>query len=151
MITLSYPTFLDYDGSLHDLVELVTLFETSPRSSKSEFGCKSYCSFSFVVSVQAGLSGVNCRPDYPAPAGRIFQISGPRNSAKSLSSSRCARLCGGGGLLKNPPRTFEISAPGFSGDSCRPDYPPLTGRIIRPKFSAMAIFPAPTVIFWEGV
>ena len=37
-----YSNFLDYDVSLHDLVVLVVLFKTNPRSSNSESGCKRY-------------------------------------------------------------------------------------------------------------
>ena len=38
---------MDYDVSLHDVVELVVVIPTSPRSSKSESGCSSYSHFSF--------------------------------------------------------------------------------------------------------
>ena len=36
---------LDYDVSLHILVELVVVISTSPRTSKTESGCKSYARF----------------------------------------------------------------------------------------------------------
>ena len=36
---------MDYDVSLHDLVELVVIFETSPSSSKTDSECLSYCVF----------------------------------------------------------------------------------------------------------
>ena len=36
---------LDYDVSLHDLVELVVIFETSPSSSKTDSKCLSYYVF----------------------------------------------------------------------------------------------------------
>ena len=45
-----YPTLLDYDVSLYILVELVVTIPTSPRSSKTESGSKSYARFSFAVS-----------------------------------------------------------------------------------------------------
>src|SRR3954471_5264205 len=46
-----YPPLLYYNVSLHDLLEIVVLFETSPRSSKSESGCKSYGRF------RSGMTG----------------------------------------------------------------------------------------------
>src|SRR4051812_29676772 len=46
-----YPTLLDYNVSLHDLLDLVVLFETSSRSLKSESGCKSYDRF------RSGMTG----------------------------------------------------------------------------------------------
>jgi hypothetical protein len=49
-----YPPWLDYDVSLHKVVELVIVFPTSPRSSKMESGCSSYCRFCFVISAISG-------------------------------------------------------------------------------------------------
>ena len=46
-----YTPLLDYDVFLHHLVVLVVVIPTSPRTSKSEFGWKRYCSFRFAVSV----------------------------------------------------------------------------------------------------
>ena len=48
---------MDYDVSLHDLVELVIIFETSPSSSKTEFGCSSYDRFRIGVSVSFSKTG----------------------------------------------------------------------------------------------
>ena len=45
-----YPPMMYYDVSLHDLVELVIIFETSPSSSKTEFGCSSYGRFRIATS-----------------------------------------------------------------------------------------------------
>ena len=45
-----YPTLLNYDVYVHNLFVLVVVIPTSPRTSKSEFGWKSYCRFRFVVS-----------------------------------------------------------------------------------------------------
>ena len=62
-----YPPMLDYDVSLHDFVELVIIFETSPSSSKTEFGCSSYDRFRIGVSVsfsKTGDSGVRT-PETP--------------------------------------------------------------------------------------
>ena len=52
-----YPPVLDYDVSLHDLVELIIIFETSPSSSKTEFGCSSYDRFRIGVSVSFSKTG----------------------------------------------------------------------------------------------
>jgi hypothetical protein len=52
-----YPPLLDYDFSMDEVVELVVVIPTSPRSSKMESGCKSHHHFRVDVYVQAGLSG----------------------------------------------------------------------------------------------
>ena len=44
-----YPTLLDYDVSLYILVDLVVTILTSPRSSKTESGSKSYARFGIGV------------------------------------------------------------------------------------------------------
>ena len=46
---LFYPTLLDYDVSLYILVELIVMIPTSPRSSKTESGSKSYARFGIGV------------------------------------------------------------------------------------------------------
>ena len=64
---------LDYDVSLHDLVELVIIFETSPSSSKTEFGCSSYDRFRIGVSVsfsKTGDSGVHT-PETPVARRKL--------------------------------------------------------------------------------
>ena len=51
---------LDYDVSLHILVELVVAISTSPRTSKTESGCKSYDRFrtgGFAVFPSSGSTG----------------------------------------------------------------------------------------------
>ena len=58
-----YNILLNYDVSLHNLVVLVVAIPTSPRSSKTESGCKRYCNFSFT-----GLA----RPAWPAPWPAIW-------------------------------------------------------------------------------
>ena len=67
---------LDYDVSLYELVELVIIFETSPSSSKTEFGCSSYGRFG--IDASASFS----RPETPADIRRrlrcwteIFDLS----------------------------------------------------------------------------
>jgi hypothetical protein len=42
---LVYPPLLDYDVSMCEVVELVFVIPTSPRSSKIESECKSYHHF----------------------------------------------------------------------------------------------------------
>ena len=44
-----HPKLLDYEVSLHILVELVATIPTSPRSSKTESGSKSYACFGIGV------------------------------------------------------------------------------------------------------
>jgi hypothetical protein len=73
-----YPPLLDYDVSMHKVVELVVVIPTSPRSSKTESGCSSYCRFRFGVSASfrgAALGG-------PGP-----EIAGPARSFTSLFQS----------------------------------------------------------------
>ena len=64
---------MDNDVSLHDLVELFVASLTSPRSSKTESGCKRYARFRIAVS--AVFSGA----EIPAPgsSGPSTGISGP--------------------------------------------------------------------------
>jgi hypothetical protein len=45
---------LDYDVSLHKVIELFVSFKTSARSSKTESGCSSYYRFRFGVSASFG-------------------------------------------------------------------------------------------------
>ena len=59
---LFYPTLLDYDVSLHILVVLVVVIPTSPRSSKTEFICKSY-RFS-----RRCISGIPASSEFSDPA-----------------------------------------------------------------------------------
>jgi hypothetical protein len=73
-----YPPWLDYDVSLHKVVELVVVIPMSPRSSKTESGMSSYCRFRFDVSASfrgAALAG-------PGP-----KIAGPTRSFTSLFQS----------------------------------------------------------------
>jgi hypothetical protein len=55
-----YPPWLDHDVSLHKVVEIVVVIPMSPRSSKTESRCSSYCRFCFGVSASftgAALAG----------------------------------------------------------------------------------------------
>jgi hypothetical protein len=45
---------LDYDVSLHKVIELFVSFKMSPRSSKMESGCSCYCLFCFGVFASFG-------------------------------------------------------------------------------------------------
>jgi hypothetical protein len=49
-----YPPWLDYDVSLHKVVDLIVVIPTSPRSSETESGCSSYCHFHFGISAVLG-------------------------------------------------------------------------------------------------
>ena len=49
-----YLLLLDYDVSMHKVVELVVMIPTSQRSSKSESGCNSSSSFRKAVLVFIG-------------------------------------------------------------------------------------------------
>jgi hypothetical protein len=49
-----YLPLLDYDFSLHKVIQIFVSFKTSPRSSKTESGCSSYCRFRFGVSASFG-------------------------------------------------------------------------------------------------
>jgi hypothetical protein len=46
-----YPPWLDYNVYMHKVVEIFVVITTSPRSSKTESECSSYCRFRFGVSV----------------------------------------------------------------------------------------------------
>jgi hypothetical protein len=57
------PLLLDYDVSMHGIVELVVVNPMSPRSSKTESGCSSYNHFCIAIS---------SRPDYPPSFSQII-------------------------------------------------------------------------------
>jgi hypothetical protein len=52
-----YAPWLYYEVCLHKVVELVVVIPTSPRSSKMEAGCSSYCRFHFGVSASFRRGG----------------------------------------------------------------------------------------------
>ena len=86
--TWFHPPSLDYDVSLHILVVLIVVIPTSPRTSKTESGCKSYCRFRIDVSaVFWGPEFPVPRPDISGP-GRIFPakypVYAPKCSAKDF-------------------------------------------------------------------
>ena len=60
---------MDYDVSLHDLVELVVIFETSPSSSKTDSECLSY----YVFDVGEFI-GSSCREVSHLSPPNIFSL-----------------------------------------------------------------------------
>ena len=60
---------MDYDISLHDLVELVVIFETSPSSSKTDSECIPYCVFDV-----GGFIGSSCREVSHLSPHNIFSL-----------------------------------------------------------------------------
>lgn len=66
---------MDYDVSMHNVVELVVVIPTSPRSSKSESGCKSYRVFGVWLGRPSAAAG---QPStWPGMPGRIPKIPVP--------------------------------------------------------------------------
>jgi hypothetical protein len=69
------PFWLILDGSLCEDLGFFHSYKTSPRSSKSEFGCKSYACFTFgMLAVSAGPE-VPGSPEVPG-AGSSGQVPG---------------------------------------------------------------------------
>jgi hypothetical protein len=142
-----YPPLLDYDVSMHRLVELVVVIPMSQRSLKTESECSSYDHFGFrcfclfqgqrlqtrrakdsgpkcVFAVfhpeyWSGTSGYFSRPKSPAPRDRRLRPKSP-----DLQNSRCRSAQRWGRRLVSP---------------C-PESPPTKGRRLRRKWSAMTIF-----------
>jgi hypothetical protein len=70
---------IEYDGCLHDLVEIVSIFETSLRALKSEFGCKSiyrFCACYHPLAVVSGLEPVVLDPVQGRPENGVFGCMG---------------------------------------------------------------------------
>ena len=81
---------MDNDVSLHDLVELFVASLTSPRSSKTESGCKRYAHFHIAISAVFCGAEVPARsPEIPAlgSSGRCPGISGPIFHPRIFSKS----------------------------------------------------------------
>jgi hypothetical protein len=76
---------LDYDVSLHKFIEIFVSFKMSPRLSKTESGCSSYCRLHFGVSAsfggpeKAGLGAEKAGPPgiFVIPSGATFLMGGP--------------------------------------------------------------------------
>ena len=64
---------MDYDVSLHDLVELVVIFETSPSSSKTDSKYISYCVFDV-----GGFIDSSCREVSHLSPHNIFSLADPQ-------------------------------------------------------------------------
>ena len=62
-----------YDVSLHDLVDLVVIFETSPSSSKTDSECLSYCVFDVW-----GFIGSSCMEVSHLSPHNIFSLADPQ-------------------------------------------------------------------------
>ena len=81
---------MDNDVSLHDLIELFVASLTSPRSSKTESGCKRYARFRIAVSaVFSGAEIPALWPEIPAPGSsvRCTGSSGPVFPLRFLAKS----------------------------------------------------------------
>ena len=79
---------MDHDVSLHNLVVLVVTIPTSPRSSKTESGCRRYARFRFAVFAVfqwGGSSGPIFHPKFLAKSFRRFSLEGFRNFAPEVS------------------------------------------------------------------
>jgi hypothetical protein len=63
-----HPPLLDYDVSMDEIVELVVVIPTSPSSSKTESGCKSYNHFCIDIFSRAG----NSAPEDGISGGQKF-------------------------------------------------------------------------------
>ena len=104
---------LYYDVSLHILVELVVVISTSLRTSKTEFGCKSYdrfrirvfCSFlsGGSTATTTAKTAFGCTPAVVPPAAEVLPLPGSclsvsnfpggGSTAGSGGSTAPARLC----------------------------------------------------------
>ena len=60
---------MDYDVYLHDLVELVVIFKTSPSASKTDSECLSYCVFDVGEFI-----GLSCREVSHLSPHNIFSL-----------------------------------------------------------------------------
>ena len=109
-----YPPMLYYDVSLHDLVELIIIFETSPSSSKTKFRCSSYGSFRIADSdsfQRGGDSGPRAETPAKTPAKTPGGCPVPPGS--------CPGVCPGVWDPETPPpgRRLRSCKPGDSGIS----------------------------------
>jgi hypothetical protein len=70
-----YSPLQYYDVSMHRLVELVVVIPTSPRSSKTESGCSSYCHSRVGIAASfwvARVSGPRLKVSGLAPAWSLI-------------------------------------------------------------------------------
>ena len=119
---------LDYDVSLHDLVVLVIIFETSPSSSKTELGCSSYDCFRIGVSISFSKTGdsggrtpetpvlnrnlrfESCVTAASTPGQRLGGVSGPGDSGAATVTFWRAYLRGPSSPM-NPNLFLSLSPP----------------------------------------
>jgi hypothetical protein len=103
-----YPPWLDYDVSMHRLVELVVVIPTSHRSSKTESRCSSYGRFGF--SCFCLFQGQRLRPWRAGDSG----LGGPETPAQNVFLPFFIRSFG-----PEPPGTFPCQSlwPLGTGDS----------------------------------
>jgi hypothetical protein len=101
-----YPPLLDYDVSMDEVVELVVVIPTSPRSSKTESECKNYHRFHVEDSFRPDYPP-KFGPDYPPPPSNFWwfapSIRGiflggffPRGWIIRPKNPATAIFCGGG-------------------------------------------------------
>jgi hypothetical protein len=81
---------LDYDVSLYKVVELVIVIPTSPRSSKMESGCPSYCRFCFGVA--ASFRGPEIADPGPEIASVAIVVAPLFQSGFLFENSQSGRL-----------------------------------------------------------
>ena len=75
---------MDYDVSMHIQVELVVTIPTSRKSSKTESGWKSYCSFRCAVSVSFQALGIS--------DSGLTGISGSRSFSRKSGTGRSRKF-----------------------------------------------------------
>ena len=99
------------DVSVHDLVELFVASPTSPRSSKTESGCKRYARFRIAISavfLWGGSSGPEAGNSGPRKFRPVPRNIRPYFSFRGfwLSLFRVSLWRGSGNLLRKFPRKF---------------------------------------------
>jgi hypothetical protein len=106
------PFWLILGGSLCEDLGFFHSFKTSPRSSKSESGCKSYACFSFGISAVFVLAGC---PGFAPDVRAARRISGPMSGSLLSREHFCADIysgCPGLGRMSGLPG--RPGCPGFS-------------------------------------
>ena len=139
---------LDNDVSLHDLVELFVASLTSPRSSKTESGCKRYAHFRIAVSagfLLGGSSGPEAGNSGPRKFRPVPRNIRPYFSFRGfwLSLFRVSLWRGSGNLLRKFPRKFpgvrnfapEVCSGNFRGTGSSGVSPGISGP--RPEVPAL--------------
>ena len=86
------PFSMILGGSLCEDLGFFHSFKTSPRSSKSESGCKSYACFSFGISAVFVLAGC---PGFAPDVRAARRISGPMSGSLLSREHFCADIYSG--------------------------------------------------------